>query len=29
MTQKVQNTLKNFIASNNAFCDVLKQEQMH
>ena len=29
MTQKVQNTLKNFIASNNAFCDALKQEQIY
>ena len=29
MTQKVHNTLKNFISSNNAFCDALRQEQIY
>lgn len=29
MTQKVHNTLRNFISSNNAFCDALKQEQIY
>jgi hypothetical protein len=29
MTQKVHSTLKNFITSNNAFCDALKQEQIY
>ena len=29
MTQKVLNTLRNFISSNNAFCDALKQEQIY
>lgn len=29
MTRKVHNTLRNFISSNNAFCDALKQEQIY
>lgn len=29
MTQKVHNTLRNFISSNNAFCDALKKEQIY
>lgn len=29
MTQKVQNTLRNFISSNNAFCDALRQDQIY
>lgn len=29
MTQKVHNTLRNFISSNNAFCDALKQERIY
>ena len=29
MTQKVQNTLKEFITSNKAFCDALKQNQIY
>lgn len=29
MTQKVHNTLRNFISSNNAFCDALRQEQIY
>ena len=29
MTQKVHNTLRNFISSNNAFCNALKQEQIY
>ena len=28
MTQKVSNTLRNFITSNNAFCAALKQDQI-
>ena len=28
MTQKVHNTLRNFISSNNAFCDALRQDQI-
>lgn len=29
MTQKVQNTLRNFISSNNAFCDALRKDQIY
>lgn len=29
MTRKVHNTLRNFISSNNAFCDALKKEQIY
>ena len=28
MTQKVHSTLRNFISSNNAFCDALRQDQI-
>ena len=27
MTQKVHSTLRNFISSNNAFCDALKKDE--
>lgn len=29
MTQKVSNTLRNFISSNNAFCAALKKDEIH
>ena len=29
MTQKVHNTLRNFISSNNSFCDDLKKERIY
>ena len=29
MTQKVSSTLRNFITSNNAFCDALKKDAIY